>query len=105
MQSLYDHYDKYGKVLFSGVFNASLLLEYHTSAVKSKLLCDFVELCNFCVPMLDFSVHGEQFNFITKQTMIDYLLLEKKTCLTVWSIMRFWKKIHYLLPLITSLSV
>lgn len=43
---MYDHYDKYGKVLFSGVFNASLLLEYHTNAVKSKLLCDFVELCN-----------------------------------------------------------
>lgn len=55
MQSLYTYYDKYGKVLFSGgVFNASLLLEYHTNAVKSKLLCGFVELCNFCVPMLDF---------------------------------------------------
>lgn len=57
MQSLYTYYDKYGKVLFSGVFNASLLLEYHTNAVKSKLLCGFVELCNFCVPMLDFFLY------------------------------------------------
>lgn len=31
-----------------------------------------------CVPMVAFSVHGGQLSFITKQTLIDYLFLEKK---------------------------
>lgn len=76
--SLYEHlHSQNGQVIFAGDFNASLLRELHTNNINSFILCKFVKRCNFLTPLVDFSVYGQSFSFIPKQTMLDYILLSQ----------------------------
>lgn len=59
MQGLYEQYCQYGKVLFPGDFNASLLREFHVNNAKSEILRNFVKQYALCTPMIDFRVEGE----------------------------------------------
>lgn len=43
MQGLYEQYCQYGKVLFAGDFNASLLRECHVNNAKSEISRNFVK--------------------------------------------------------------
>lgn len=76
MQGLYEQYCQYGKVLFAGYFNASLLREFHVNNAKSEILRNFVKRRALCTPMIDFRVEGEQFTFTPKETRIDYILFD-----------------------------
>lgn len=74
----YEQYCQYGKVLFAGDFNESLLREFHVNNAKSEILRKLVKRCALCTPMIDFRVEGEQFTFTPKDTMIDYILFDCK---------------------------
>ena len=58
-----------------------------------SILCNFVDQCNLLTPLIEFDVHGESFSFVSKQTMLDYILL--------FTIMKFSRNDLYLQHLIT----
>ena len=75
--SLYESYSSYGRVLLAGDFNGSLLDKINVNLVKSRMLQQFAHDYNLAIPGIDFTTHGEQYSFVQKQTMLDYILFDK----------------------------
>ena len=77
LESLYNYYSEYGNVLIAGDINSSCISSLHTNAAKHNFFAGFIKRCNLGVPTVDFDVTGENFSFIPKCTMLDYILFSK----------------------------
>ena len=43
----------------------------------SRMLQQFAHDYNLAIPGIDFTTYGEQYSFVQKQTMLDYILFDK----------------------------
>ena len=77
VDSLYNYYSDYGKVIIAGDMNSSIIDLCNTNARKSKLLLNFVQRYNLSIPNRDFLVEGENFTFVQKLTTLDYIFFDK----------------------------
>ena len=74
VESLYTYYSMYGNVI-AGDMNSSWISKLNTNSRKSDIVTSFMNRCDICLP--DCLIDGEQFTFITKKTMLDYILFNK----------------------------
>ena len=83
VDDLYTHYSNYGNVILAGDFNASCINKNNefTNTLKSKELKSFIDRHGINHPFTDTYKHllkGSEFSFMTKQTMLDYILVNDK---------------------------
>ena len=77
VDNLYNYYSNYGNTVIAGDFNGSILDRRNTNTRKSDLLRSFVSQHNLSIQNNDFSVEGDTYTFIQKQTTLDYILFDK----------------------------
>ena len=75
--NLYHYCSNYGNTVIAGDFNGSILDRRNTNTRKSDLLRSFVSQHNLSIQNNDFSVEGNTYTFIQKQTTLDYILFDK----------------------------
>lgn len=75
-ENFYLYFLGYGKVIIVGDFNGSLVDLCDINFIKVKLLLNFVLKYNLCILIKDFVIDVEQFIFILKKIILDYILFD-----------------------------